>query len=198
MERINKHLQLVAAAGSLFLAACSGGEESATDMITERVTEEVSNVVEVLGSADDCYQRDMLIDDLITAVNAARSEAQVCQGVPFPAVSPLTNNLRLQNAAVNHSDDMAVFNFFSHTGSNGLTGGGRADVQGYLWTVVGENLAAGYSDPEEVVEAWLASDQGHCENLMNPQMLEMGGACKTGGVLNLFENYWTLLLGSTQ
>jgi hypothetical protein len=48
-----------------------------------RVGNEVSNVVEAIGAADDCYQRDLLGQDFIEAANAARAQAQVCQAFRF-------------------------------------------------------------------------------------------------------------------
>jgi uncharacterized protein YkwD len=68
-----------------------------------RVGNEVFNVVEGIGAADDCYQRDLLGQDFIEAANAARAQAQICQGVRFSPVSALTPSFCLQNAAVNHS-----------------------------------------------------------------------------------------------
>lgn len=199
MEISRKKIQpLWVLASSLILVACSGEEDSSQNTAQRTLAADVAQVTEVAGKADDCYQRDLLSDDLLIAVNAARAEAQVCRGVPHPAVSPLVENLRLQNAAVTHSDDMALLNFFSHVGSNGLSGGARADAEGYPWFRIGENLAAGYSSPDEVVDGWLASSDGHCENLMDPLMTEMGGSCKTGGLLNVYDNYWTVLLGSTE
>jgi uncharacterized protein YkwD len=198
MKKLAKTIQILVASTSVFLVACAGGDDAALGDPIERASEEVSNVVEVLGNADDCYQRSFLTADLLAAVNAARAEAQVCQGVPFAAVSPVISDLRLQNAAVNHSDDMASLNFFSHTGSDGLTSGSRVDAQNYLWTRLGENLAAGQSDVDEVIADWLVSTEGHCELLMDPRMTEMGGSCKTGGVLNLFTSYWTLVLATTE
>ena len=38
---------------------------------------------------------------------------------------------------------------------------------------VGENIAAGATSAEEVMEGWLASP-GHCENIMSPRFSEMG------------------------
>lgn len=198
MNKLAKTIQILIASTSVFLAACAGGEDSASSDPIERVSEEVANVVEVVGKADDCYQRSLLNQDLLAAINAARAEAQVCQGVAFAAAPAVSFDLRLQNAAVNHSDDMASLNFFSHIGSNGLTGGSRADAQNYLWTRIGENLAAGQQDVDEVISDWLVSTEGHCELLMDPTMTEMGGSCKTGGVLNLFTTYWTLVLATTE
>lgn len=50
---------------------------------------------------------------------------------------------RLQAAARAHAVDMAQNDFFSHTGSDGSSVADRTTMAGYLWTTVGENIAAG-------------------------------------------------------
>jgi uncharacterized protein YkwD len=70
---------------------------------------------------------------------------------------------------------MALLNFFDHTGSNRLSGGDRADAEDYPWTRIGENLAAGQSDVDGVIEEWLETSDGHCELLMDPLMADIGG-----------------------
>lgn len=50
---------------------------------------------------------------------------------------------RLRSAAFGHAEDMAVNDFFDHTGSGNTTVGTRATAAGYQWTTVGENIAAG-------------------------------------------------------
>ena len=50
---------------------------------------------------------------------------------------------RLRAAARAHAMDMAQNDFFSHTGSGGSSVADRATATGYLWTTVGENIAAG-------------------------------------------------------
>ncbi len=129
--------------------------------------------------------------EYLDLINAARAETQDCgsMGV-FDPVPALTWNVRLDNAAYEHSKDMAYSNIFSHTGSGGATdttaqnralGRGskfyeRIEDQGYThYLSVGENLAAGYLDPEDVIEGWLESDH-HCANLMSPAYREVGMA----------------------
>lgn len=76
-----------------------------------------------------------------------------------------------------HSENMANFNFFSHTDLNGLLVNNRADVCGIKkWQAIGENIAynRGYKNPVEfAVERWMASD-AHRENLLNSRWKESG------------------------
>jgi uncharacterized protein YkwD len=63
-------------------------------------------------------------------------------------LSVLAADSRLHDAALSHSDDMSVNDFFSHTGSGGTNAGQRASAVGYDWNQPGggwgENIAAGY------------------------------------------------------
>ena len=49
----------------------------------------------------------------------------------------------------------------------------RINREGYLWSRVAENIAAGQSTAREVVDAWLQSP-GHCRNLMDGSVKEVG------------------------
>jgi len=127
--------------------------------------------------------------EYLDAINAARAETQDCgsEGVFDPAPA-LTWSNQLDNAAYEHSYDMAESDTFSHDGSGtdtditalekhldrGSKFYERIKYHGYTqYRSVGENIAAGYKTAQEVVEAWLASDH-HCANLMNPIYKEVG------------------------
>lgn len=56
----------------------------------------------------------------------------------------LNADSRLQDAASAHSLDMAVNNYFSHTGSDNSTPSERIQAAGYNWNFSGENIAAEY------------------------------------------------------
>ncbi len=56
----------------------------------------------------------------------------------------LNADSRLQDAATTHSLDMALNNYFSHTGSDNSTASQRIQAAGYNWNFAGENIAAGY------------------------------------------------------
>lgn len=114
----------------------------------------------------------------------------------------LTIDSRLQTAAYLHSQDMAINNFFSHTGSNGSTAGERITAQGYRYSAVAENIAAGYTTPQEVVAGWMNSS-GHRANILNCsyvhtgigyyyQSIDQGNVCDATDCNNgPFFHYWT-------
>lgn len=92
---------------------------------------------------------------------------------------------------------MKTNNFFSHTGSNGSTLAQRINATGYAWRAIAENIAGGQRTVNGVVDGWMASD-GHCANLMNPNLVEMGLVCVAGTASNAYPTYWTLALGRPQ
>jgi uncharacterized protein YkwD len=46
-----------------------------------------------------------------------------------------------------------------------------------------------------VMAGWMASD-GHCANIMNADMRDIGVACVAGGAGNSYRTYWTMTLGA--
>jgi len=57
----------------------------------------------------------------------------------------------------------------------------------------GENIAAGYGSPEEVVTAWMDSS-GHRANILNPSYSRVGaGYAYCSGTK--YGSYWTLQFG---
>ncbi|MEG4215440.1 CAP domain-containing protein [Microcoleus sp. Pol14C6] len=88
-------------------------------------------------------------------------------------LSPLTLNTQLLNAAENHSQNMALQDFFSHTGKDGSSLGSRISATGYQFSTAAENIAAGSSTPEQVVSSWMNSS-GHRANILNPNLKEIG------------------------
>jgi uncharacterized protein YkwD len=110
---------------------------------------------------------------LLELVNQARSQPRMCGTTEFKAAAPVRESAVLSNAASGHAQDMAQHQFFQHQGSDGSSPGVRATRAGYIWSSVGENIAAGIMSPEELMEGWLASP-GHCANIMQPRYTEMG------------------------
>lgn len=136
--------------------------------------------------------------DAIARVNAHRAAGASCgaQGV-FAAAPALAWSAPLTQASLVHSDDMMALNFFSHTGSNNGTVGSRATAAGYIWSTVGENIAAGQPDMASVVAAWMNSP-GHCANIMNNRFRDIGLACVSGTANNTYRTYWTMSLGAAR
>lgn len=113
-------------------------------------------------------------------------------------VAPLQLNQELNAAALNHSTDMALQDYFSHTGKDGSSAGDRMKQVGYTSYAWGENIAAGYTTPEQVVQGWINSP-GHRANMLNSSFTELGIGYyhlenDTGSVN--YKNYWTQDFGS--
>jgi uncharacterized protein YkwD len=131
---------------------------------------------------------------LLTELNAARTKPRQCGTQSFNATTPLAWNATLGSAAEAHSRSMANNNFFDHKDRDGRTPGDRAELAGYNFQQIGENIAAGQDTVRKVVDGWLASP-GHCANLMNPQFNELGAAYANdpksdAGI------YWTAMFGA--
>jgi len=107
---------------------------------------------------------------------------------PAPA---LAWNSQLTQAADAHSQDMAAKNYFSHTSADGRTLADRINATGYAWSGIGENIAAGYSTVNIVMDGWMSSD-GHCANIMSPNFTAVGLACVPGTTSSTYSTYWTM------
>ncbi len=110
----------------------------------------------------------------------------------------LTLNAELNATAQNHSADMANKDYFSHTGKNGSKPWDRAKLIGYEARAMGENIAAGQTTPEQVVQGWINSP-GHRANLLNASFTELGVGyyflANDTGSTN-YNTYWTQVFGS--
>jgi uncharacterized protein YkwD len=131
---------------------------------------------------------------LLIELNAARAKPRQCGTQSFNATAPLAWNATLATAAEGNSRSMANNNYFDHKDRDGRTPGDRAELAGYDFQQIGENIAAGQDSVRKVVEGWLTSP-GHCANLMNPQFRELGAAYATdpksdAGI------YWTAMFGA--
>ena len=93
---------------------------------------------------------------------------------------PLRPNRRLVRAARAHSENMAVDDYFEHTGPRGQTPLARLRAVGYVSRSrgyeVGENIAwgtLGLATPRAIVAAWMASP-GHRANILDARFRETG------------------------
>ena len=108
-------------------------------------------------------------------------------------VAPLVLNTELNQAAFDHSYDMAHNNYFSHTGLNGSTFSQRAIAAGYTGSPRGENIAAGNSLVVNTFNQWVNSS-GHLNNMLNSGANEMGiGHASFNG--STYTHYWTQIFG---
>ncbi len=113
-------------------------------------------------------------------------------------LAPLSVDARLVQAARAHNARMIQTGQFDHqvAGELPLCAGGsnndRYDAVGYAWTACGENIAAGQTTPQQVMDAWMNS-AGHKANILKPGYRHIGIGYATGGA---YGHYWTQDFGA--
>lgn len=134
--------------------------------------------------------------EVIELVNQERAAGANCGGRRFPPAGPVELDVQLREAARAHSKDMADQRYFSHDSQDGRDFMDRILATGYSgqgpW---GENIAAGQTSAQEVVDGWMDSP-GHCENIMTAEFGVLG--------VGLYQSqsseyglYWTQNFGGT-
>lgn len=187
MKRVSLFLFAVALS---FLFGCGGGDSGTVSPSPSPPGDP--------GTGTGVPGIDSIRQEFLGAVNQARSASRVCGADPYDAAPPVAWNDTLAMAAYLHSEDMAIHQLFSHTGSDGSTAGERITREGYDWWTYGENIAVGYQSVSAVMQGWLGSE-GHCRNIMNPAFAEIGAAFAEGQYQgNPAALYWTFDLATHQ
>ncbi|WP_345558992.1 CAP domain-containing protein [Streptomonospora halophila] len=115
------------------------------------------------GSPDGGSQPSTLAQQVVSIANDRRAEA---------GCGPLQVDPRLTAASEAHSRDMAERDYMAHENPDGEGPAERAEDAGYgSWS--GENVAAGYTSAESVMEGWMDSP-GHRANILNCDNTEVG------------------------
>lgn len=138
---------------------------------------------ESLGSSRTLGLND-LINGVLRIVNRKRERV---------GLKPLSLNSKLTKAAQAHTKDMAVNDFFSHTGSDGSSLGDRLDRVGYSYSYAAENIAAGSSTPKGVMNQWMNSP-GHRANILSSKVTQIGIGYyyqPNDGGTTPYGHYWT-------
>lgn len=130
---------------------------------------------------------------LLQKVNAVRARGYNCGGQFLGNARPVSWNAQLESAAATHSMDMAANNYFSHQSLKGTRAQHRVEAQGYNWSSVGENIAAGEFSVDGVMQGWLNSPS-HCRALMDPTYVDIGVACMSRAGTT-YRDYWTMVFG---
>jgi uncharacterized protein YkwD len=128
----------------------------------------------------------------VEQLNALRRQSAPC-ATAGAAMQRLSWESRLAASAHEQAVDLAMQDRLSHTDSRNRGFGVRLRSSGYAAAGAGENLAAGQTDIEDTLQAWLASPS-HCANLMQPEYRDVGLACvqRRG---SRYERFWVAHFG---
>jgi uncharacterized protein YkwD len=123
---------------------------------------------------------------ILTLVNVERKKVNL---------QPLTLNNKLGQAAQNHTNDMVSKSYFSHTSPTGGTMTSRVNAVGYVYSTIGENIAAGSSTATATMTQWMNSP-GHRANILNPKFRELGVGYAPSN--DQYRYYWTQVFGAAR
>lgn len=132
---------------------------------------------------------------ILALVNTIRAAGRTCGEQRFDPAPPLAWSEALAYAALAHSRDMVGMKKLTHEGKSGSQVADRAEAEGYRYRTIAENIASGFVTPAEAVDSWLTSP-GHCANIMNPFLAEMGAAYDINAARKPGTVYWTQVFGT--
>ena len=92
---------------------------------------------------------------------------------------PLSLNQQLSNAASGKANDMFAQNYWAHNSPDGKTPWVFIKGAGYNYIYAGENLARGFTNAQDVINAWMASPE-HRKNMLSGNYQNVGYAAETG------------------
>lgn len=122
----------------------------------------------VLGIATDITTQELLV-----LTNEKRSQE---------GAGSLSLNQDLSEAAAQKASDMFSENYWAHNSPTGKTPWVFIKNSGYQYVYAGENLAKGFTNSEDIINAWMASTS-HRENMLSKNYTEVGFAVKEGKLL---------------
>lgn len=113
-------------------------------------------------------------NQLISLVNEERKKN---------GLNTLTIDNKLTQIGRGHSADMFKRGYFAHNSPEGKSVADRANDAGYVYLVIGENLA--YAPTVELAHKGLMNSPGHRANILSPEFNKIGIGIMDGGVYGL-------------
>lgn len=120
--------------------------------------------------------------DMLAIINLARLQ----RGLPI-----YFWNDQVAAAATGHSVDMAARGRLDYLSGDGVDAGVRLQRAGVAWTTWGENIGAGFDDPQVLFNAWVNSPSHQAHLFGGYTYIGIGVAATPDGVA-----YWTLDVAS--
>jgi hypothetical protein len=109
----------------------------------------------------------------------------------------LKENSELDQAALAKATDMFENNYWAHVSPTGTEPWYFVTQSGYKYQHAGENLARDFSNPKDVVAAWMASPT-HRKNLLDDRYKDIGVAVLDGYINGVETTLVVQMFGSSQ
>ena len=131
----------------------------------------------------------------VSKINLRQAERYINQVRARHGAGPVRMEVRLVEAALRHSLMMARKGKMAHQFGFGTRFKDRIKKAG-IRGAAAENVGAGYSSIESVIDGWLRSP-GHRRNLLNRKLTHIGMAAAVNPA-SKYRTYWTLILARPQ
>jgi len=112
-------------------------------------------------------------------------------------VSIVKINAELNQAALAKATDMFEHNYWAHISPTGTEPWYFVTKSGYNYQHAGENLARDFSNPKDIVAAWMASPT-HRQNLLDDRYRDIGVAVMDGYINGVETTIVVQMFGSTK
>ena len=112
-------------------------------------------------------------------------------------ISILKESPQLDQAALAKATDMFEHNYWAHVSPTGTEPWKFITASGYKYQHAGENLARDFSNPSDVIKAWMASPT-HRQNLLDSKYKDIGVAVVDGTINGVETTLVVQMFGSTQ
>ncbi len=218
IRRSLRYVLLMPAIALLAVAAWSATAGPTSLTATAPVAQAAGCTPETGGSPPGGTSNDSMAQQALQLINQQRAQQTAIDGIPRP---PLTINSQLQAAALWKATNLAVDNYwgdpkFSGSPHDDYTKSGTP--QSYTFTFleswyqhiincgysgyneIGENIAAGYSSAQAVVNGWMNSC-GHKTNIMDGNFTQAGIevvsiTSDVVGASSIYGSYWANEFGT--
>lgn len=107
------------------------------------------------------------------------------------------SNPELTQAALAKAADMFAHNYWAHVSPQGIEPWAFVSNAGYSYQHAGENLARDFSNPKDIVTAWMASPT-HKKNLLDPRYKDIGVAVMDGYINGVETTIVVQMFGTPQ
>jgi uncharacterized protein YkwD len=146
---------------------------------------------------------------LLNAINALRQSSTtkcipvggaVADATAQPSQAVYTWNANLEKSALSHANYLEQHNINisvgdPHNGAGDSSVGARVQAAGFTGLVYGENIGGGQLSVKQLLDQFQASNNGHCQNLMDADFTTIGAALVTDTDNAPVGNYWVLNFG---
>ena len=175
------------------LILCSGRRRAPAAVAAVLAAACLFGAAQADSALEPCADPDAL-QRAVQRLNELRQQADAPCVTTHAVALPLFWESRLAASAHEQATDLARRDLLSHVDAQQRGLGARLRLAGYAAAGAGENLAAGQTDFDDTLQAWLASP-AHCANLMQPDFRDVGLACvqRRG---SRYERFWVAHLGT--